>query len=147
VGRGFSVTAFDISTSAINWCRHRFPNSRVSYEVHDAFAPRREWQHAFDLVVEAYTLQVLPPAARPRVMQQIARWVAPGGILLVISRGRGADESEGQMPWPLTRDEVSRFAAVGLVLERFEDYLDHEEPPVRRFRVCFRCAANKGVEE
>src|SRR5689334_6507239 len=28
---GFRVTAFDISPSAIAWCRRRFPDSRVEY--------------------------------------------------------------------------------------------------------------------
>jgi hypothetical protein len=30
------------------------------------------------------------------------------------------------------------FIEHGLILEQFEDYLDEESPPVRRFRVEFR---------
>lgn len=48
-----------------------------------------------------YTLQVLPPAARPPAMRRMAEWVASGGVLLVITRGREPDEPEGNMPWPL----------------------------------------------
>src|SRR5919106_5037377 len=61
---GWSVVAFDISAEAIRWARQRFPESGVSYRVVDLFHPPQEWRHAFDLVVEAYTLQVLPPELR-----------------------------------------------------------------------------------
>ena len=39
------------------------------------------------------------------------------------------------MPWPLTRRELDLFQSYGLQQAQFEDYLDHEEPPARRFRV------------
>ena len=40
--RGFSVTAFDISPTAIAWCMRRFPLSKVRYETAVSFfAPRR----------------------------------------------------------------------------------------------------------
>ena len=42
------------------------------------------------------------------------------------------------MPWPLTEAEVRRFGAFGLTETFFEDFVDSEEPPVRRFRACFR---------
>src|SRR3954465_1669871 len=61
---GWSVVAFDISAEAIRWARERFPKSLVSYRVVDLFDAPSDWRHQFDLVVEAYTLQVLPPALR-----------------------------------------------------------------------------------
>ena len=97
-----------------------------------------EWTHAFDFVLESYTLQVLPPAERSLARQQIADFVAKGGTLLVIARGRNADDDPGLMPWPLLEDEVRQFEASGLQLVNFEDYLDNETPPVRRFRAEFR---------
>jgi hypothetical protein len=39
------------------------------------------------------------------------------------------------MPWPLTRDEILQFETTGLTIAEFEDFLDNESPPVRRFRV------------
>jgi SAM-dependent methyltransferase len=137
-GRGFRVTAFDISATAIAWCRKRYPESCVTYAVHDLFQPPQTWRRAFDLVVEAYTLQVLPPMVRPQAIHQIAEWVSPDGVLLVIARGREPTEPEGEMPWPLTREELFGFERAGLVTEQFEDYLDAEEPPVRRFRVSYK---------
>jgi len=136
--RGYDVVSFDISQTAINWCALRFPASPVKAVVADLFAAPAEWNGAFDLVVESYTLQVLPPPVRAEAMRCIARFVAPGGTLLVIARGRDPSEDEGAMPWPLTRDELDDFTGAGLVAVSFEDYLDAEEPPVRRFRAEYR---------
>jgi hypothetical protein len=61
-----------------------------------------------------------------------------GATLLVIARGRGEDDDPGQMPWPLLPAELDPLRACGLREIRFEDYMDVEDPPVRRFRATFR---------
>ena len=136
--RGHQVVAFDVSQSAVDGARRRFPASPVRYEVADLLAPPARWDAAFDLVVECYTLQVLPPAARDEAMRALRRFVAPGGTLLVVARGREPDEATGRMPWPLTRAEIEAIAGDDLALDAFEDFVDAEEPPVRRFRATFR---------
>jgi hypothetical protein len=68
----------------------------------------------------------------------IASFAAYGGTLLVIARGRELSEPEGNMPWPLTKDELSLFETHGLKEVTFEDYMDSEDPPVRRFRGTYR---------
>jgi ubiquinone/menaquinone biosynthesis C-methylase UbiE len=136
--RGFKTTAFDISASAISWSQRRFPQSSVSYIVADLFSAPVEWEAKFDFVLESYTLQVLPPNLRAGAVHCIASFVTPGGTLLAITRGREPRESEGKMPWPLTKDELSLFEAQGLKEVSFEDYMDSEEPPVRRFRATYR---------
>lgn len=135
--RGFSTTAFDISETAIALSRKRFPGSAVSYTVKDLFSAPAEWRGRFQLVLESYTLQVLPRDLRAEAARRIASFVAPDGVLLVIARGSGADEPEGEMPWPLTREELSCFRDHGLLELSFEDFMDREEPPVRRFRAVF----------
>lgn len=135
--RGFETTAFDVSATAVDWCGRRFPRSRVSYVVADLLSAPKSWKGAFDFVLEAYTLQVLPPELRDRAMRSIASFVADGGLLLVIARGREPDETEGRMPWPLTGEELSVFRSFGLHDVSFEDYMDDEEPPVRRFRAMY----------
>ena len=136
---GFNVVAFDIAPTAIEWCRTRFPGSRVRYVVADLLAAPLAWDGAFDFVLEAFTVQVLTGDLRRQAIERIARFVAPGGTLLVIARGREPDDDPGSMPWPLTRAELELFAGGGLTLVRFEDYLDrHNDPPARRFRVEFR---------
>jgi SAM-dependent methyltransferase len=136
--RGLDVVAFDVSDSAVAQARRRFPASRVAYAAGDLLAPPDAWCGAFDLVAETYTLQVLPPAARAVAGRALRTLVAPGGTLLVIARGREPSEPEGAMPWPLTRAEIEGLAGDGLTLVAFEDFLDDEDPPVRRFRAVLR---------
>lgn len=132
--RGFSVTAFDISAEAINWCKRRYPDSTVDYAAADLFEPPAEWREAFHLVVEANTFQVLPSELRPSAISALVNCVTQGGSLLVIARGREPDDDPGSMPWPLTRGDLEPFTQSGLKLISFEDFFDQEDPPVRRFR-------------
>ena len=136
--RGFRVVAFDVSPTAVAEARRRFPQTRVDYRVADLLRLPAELDATFDLVVECYTLQVLPPQARAEAIASLRRTVAPGGSLLVVARGREPEEPQGQMPWPLTRTEVESLAGDGLHLIAFEDFVDDEDPPVRRFRAVFR---------
>lgn len=135
--RGYETTAFDISPSAIARSRARFPDSSVSYVQADLFSAPTEWLGRFDFVLESYTLQVLPPELRREAIRCIASFVAPGGTLLVIARGREPSESEGKMPWPLTKAELSLMDLHDLKQVSFEDYMDGEDPPVRRFMVTY----------
>jgi hypothetical protein len=137
-GQGLHVTAFDISPTAIHWCHPRFSQSAVSYEVHDLFSPPIAWQRAFDFVLEAYTLQVLPEHLRSAAARQIGEFVAVNGTLLVIARGRDERDDPGTIPWPLTRSGLREFNAAGLTEVNFEDYVEDETPPVRRFRAEYR---------
>ena len=136
--RGFEVVGFDISPTAIAWCKRLFPDSQVSYLVQNLLAAPAPWDHAFGLVLESYTLQTLPPELRLEAMARVARFVAPGGTLLVVCRGRDPGDGRGQMPWPLTRAELGAFREHGLAQSSFDDYMDDEDPPTRRFRVVYR---------
>jgi 2-polyprenyl-3-methyl-5-hydroxy-6-metoxy-1,4-benzoquinol methylase len=138
---GFQTTAFDISETAIRTCRKRFSATKVEYLAANLLDPTSTWLRAFHFVFEANTLQALPAALRPRAIENIADFLCPGGLLLVIARGREPSDPEGQMPWPLTRAELSAFNAAGLEELSFEDLLALEEPAepaVRRFRVLYR---------
>jgi SAM-dependent methyltransferase len=143
--RGFDVVAFDVSPTAVAEARARGRSARVDYRVLDLLHLPVELDAAFDLVVECYTLQVLPPEARAHAVAALRRTVAPGGALLIVARAREANEPEGQMPWPLTRAEIDAIASDGLTLVACEDFLDTEDPPVRRFRATFRRAAGDGA--
>jgi SAM-dependent methyltransferase len=135
--RGLEVTAFDVSEAAVAVARTRFGDAKIRFVTADALALPPAWRGAFALVVEVYTLQVLPPAPRAQAARELAAAVAPGGTLVVVARGREADEPEGQMPWPLLRREVEAIAAHGLRLVELDDYLDDESPPVRRLVATF----------
>lgn len=138
-GRGFQVTAFDISPTAIAWCKQRFPDSKVDYRVVDLFAPPAEWLHRFDLVTEVYTIQALPAQIRPDAIAKIGSFVAPGGHLVVVCRGRNPEDPCENLPFPLTQQELKAFEATGLEQIGFEDFSDTitESNPARRFRVTY----------
>ncbi len=137
----FKTTAFDISKTAIAATKKRYPNSKVEYVVADLFDPPASWLRAFDFVLEIYTVQAFTGDLRARAIAKIAEFVAPGGRLLAIARGRGEGEPEVQgPPWPLTREEIDGFRRAGLEEELFEDYADPEPPWVRRFRGLYRRA-------
>src|SRR5277367_79847 len=85
---GFETTAFDISPTAVEGCRKRFPKSPVEYVAADLLAPPSAWSQHFDFVFEAYTFQVLTPALRRVAIQKTAEFLKPGGMLLVVARGR-----------------------------------------------------------
>jgi SAM-dependent methyltransferase len=138
---GFRTTAFDISETAVRVSRKRFPTTTVEYLAANLLEPPSQWRRTFHFVFEANTLQVLPAALRSRAIENIARFLCPAGLLLVIARGRESADPEGQMPWPLTRSELSGFTAAGLEELSFEDLLDLDdpaEPAVRRFRVLYK---------
>ena len=129
-GRGFAVTAFDISPTAIAWCQSRFAGSAVRYLTADLFAHTLQ---PADLVLESYTLQALPRPYRASAITAIAALV--GKRLLVICRGCDAPEPGEGIPWPLTPEELAGFEAAGLRKTAFEDFLDGKQPPRRRFRI------------
>jgi SAM-dependent methyltransferase len=135
--RGYDVVAFDISATAVEGCRARYPKSRVEYVAADALAPPAAWIGRFDLVFESYTLQVLPPGARRDAIAALASLAAPRGRLLVLCRAREPEDPPGQLPWPLTRDELAAFRDHGFRELAFESFYDAEDPPVRRFRALY----------
>lgn len=135
--RGYYVTAFDIAATAIDWCQKRFGAiPQVEFLTADLYHAPAAWQNHFDLVFESYTLQALPANVRAEAAAHIASFVAPGGRLLLICRGRESSDDPGSLPWPLTRAEIATLP--GLTTLAFEDFLDHENPPQRRFRVEYK---------
>jgi len=144
--RGYRTLAFDVSPTAVAAARRRFPGSAVEYVTADLLSPPMPWAGAFDLVVEAYTVQVLTGDARRTGIARIVDLVAPGGRLLVVARARDEADDPGAMPWPLTRRELESFADHGLVVDSVDDLVDDEDGrPVRRWRAWFTRPPSKAV--
>jgi hypothetical protein len=123
--RGFEVTAFDLSPTAIERARERFPDSAVDYRVADLLDLPAEWSGRFDLVVEIRTLQSLPIAVRAPAATAIAGTVAPGGLLWLFALGRETHQPGERRPWPVTTEELAVLEAAGLTWESHrEDLLD-----------------------
>ena len=134
---GFDVSAFDISPTAIEWAKRLHAERDIKFEVADLFEPFRGWLGAFDFVLEVYTIQPLPLEMRERAIDSVAAFVAPGGELVVVTRGREDDESVEELPWPLSRKDLSRFEGNGLKQTHFEIQEGDEEPPAPRFVVVY----------
>jgi SAM-dependent methyltransferase len=117
---GFATVAFDISPTAVEAARARFPGSSVEYRVADLLDPPAEWGQAFDFVFESFTAQALPEPQRGEAILRVGPMVGPGGTLLVVAAARDAVEHADGPPWPLTPAEVEAFATDGLDPIRIE---------------------------
>lgn len=130
--RGLDVTAFDVSSEAIAWCRRRFPESSVEYIVADLFDQPKAWSRAFDLVVELHTVQSLPLNLRDEALAAVADPVAPGGTLLVVAWGRPDGTKTEGPPWRVSREEVAFLARTGLNETGFDEMDDFLRVEYRR---------------
>jgi uncharacterized UPF0146 family protein len=128
---GFEVTAFDISPAAIEWARKLHQDTNIQFETADLFKPFSGWLAAFDFVLEVYTIQPLPIEMRSQVIDAVSEFVAPGGKLVVVTRGREEHEEPELLPWPLSRKDLERFTQNGLVETDFDTYLDPDDEQKR----------------
>src|SRR5438128_9876530 len=114
--RGYRVTAFDLSPTAIQLASGRFPDLGIDFQVADALALPEAWHGTFDFVFEAYTLQSLPPDLRRKAFENCGALPASGGSLLIVARLRNDGDAPPPVPpWPLTRTEL-RDVPAGLLL-------------------------------
>jgi hypothetical protein len=112
-GLGLSVTGFDVSATAIDLARQRFPGPEFCHANLFALSPL--WFRSFDLVVDIYTVQAMPRPVRSAAVAALRQLVAPGGTLLIIQAVLGPDDDPDEgPPWPMTRPELDSFAADGL---------------------------------
>ncbi len=133
---GFKVTAFDLSETAIRWAAKRFPDLQIDWRVADLVNPPEDFYGVFDLVNETYTLQALRPPFREAAIKSLARFVKRGGTLLIVGRGRHAEEPENPPPWPLVHSELDCLLEAGLKLVGFDDFhTERKGRPVRHFRI------------
>lgn len=140
--RGYEVTAFDCSPSAIAWARKLDPANARCYAQADLFQPPQRWRHRFDLVVEINTIQALSPDLRLGAMSAIADLISPHGHLLVICRGSDEPRSiEDGPPWALTESELLEAAALASLrpVQPVSAFMDEEEDgsSVQRMRALF----------
>ncbi len=132
---GFRVTAFDISPTAIDWARKIHAGSDIKFFAADLFNAPKEWFAAFEFVLEVYTIQPLPLEMRSQTIDAIANFVEFKGKLLVVTRGREDDEIPTELPWALSKKDLSRFLVNQFKQTDFREMLGDEEPPIRRFVV------------
>jgi SAM-dependent methyltransferase len=119
---GFSVTAFDISPTAIEWAKRLHAQTDIQFYVADLFSPPAAWIYdpedpetaGFEFVLEIYTIQPLPLELRPRVIDAVGNFVGENGRLVIVTRGREDDEVPDEVPWPVSRLDLSQLEMNGL---------------------------------
>lgn len=131
---GFEVIGFDISPSAIELCKNRYPDSNVSYLVADLFDYNKEWLGTFDVVYECNTIQVLPGDYRIKARVAMSRLLNKNGHILVSCRSRKEAEQLNDIPLPLDKKEISAFVTQDKLKEiSFLAYDDNQTPRVPHF--------------
>lgn len=134
---GMQVCAIDISPTAIEWVKKRFPASQVDYRAVDLLAMTDDWQARFEFINEIYTLQALPDSLRPKAIAAIAALLAPGGTLHLVCRGRSEDEVSDGPPWALSESEIMAFESHRLKCRSFERFDAYDDSNWPRFRFVF----------
>lgn len=132
-GLGYATAAFDVSATALRAARRRFPQSAVQFTVADLLVPPDAWRAGFDLVVESLTVQSLPPTVHRVAIENVARFVAPGGTLLVIASALAAGDPGEVPPWPLSRVEIDAFTGHGLQAVRLDLIPVPQDPTAHRW--------------
>ncbi len=141
MSRGYEVTAFDCSETAVEWAKEIDPGVADSFHVADLTDLPLRWRHRFDLVVEINTIQALPPDRREATCRHIKDLLSPHGYLLVICRGASEPVApDDGPPWALTEDELAVVTTeAGLVVQgSVTTFLDNEVPPVMRMRGLYK---------
>lgn len=133
--RGYKVTAFDISKTAIAWAKKRFRESRVTYEVADLFEISNRRAGSFDFVFESYTVQALPRDVRSKAIDAVTNFVAKNGELLVVARAWRGEGLENGPPWPITDEEMKHFESK-LALRTKEEFTEADNN-TRRIRCLY----------
>ena len=132
--KGWTVTAFDLSESAIHWAQELHANQTISWEVGDLLEPNPTWIGKFDLVLEVHILQAIPEIFRIPASQNLAPFVRQGGQLICIGRMENplnTIEVDGP-PWPL---EQSFIESIGKTLNPTDMYIvQYEEENHLRYR-------------
>ncbi len=112
---GFKVTAFDVSDSAIELCKKRFPTSTVNFVQADLIKGIPEWKHQFDVVLEIFTIQALPPKYENVLIEHIADFVKENGQLILITEIKEEKRNfENGPPWLLNSTYINAFESLGL---------------------------------
>ena len=126
---GFNVTAFDISEHCVDWCKERFPNSKVEWVVADILDPKQEWYGNFDLIVEIHILQAIPDGGiREKAAEQMPKLLADDGKMLCIGRLDDGRQTIQPPPWPLKQtwlnDSFAMLESLEFTPFRNDDSLD-----------------------
>ncbi len=113
--KGYQVTAFDVSASAVELCKKRFPDSKVEFVQADLIEGVSDWNGQFDLVLEIFTIQALPPKYEETLIKHVSDFVSDNGELVMITEVQNEPRTfEKGPPWLLNADYIISFENLGL---------------------------------
>lgn len=141
LNRGFDVTAFDCSPSAVEWARRRHPRHADSFVCADVRSAPSRWRHRFDLVVDVNNVPWIAEEERAAYLGGVVDLLHPNGAMLMICAGAEEPASMDDNPSnPLTSQELLHLLCrFGLTPSRdLDDFSDDHDPPRRWLRGCFR---------
>ena len=108
--KGWKVTAFDVSESAVEWASQLHKGKEIDWLVGDLVQPEQRWKEAFDLVLEVHILQAIPKEIRNRAYRNLSPLLDREGLLMCIGRlANGLEEENDAPPWPLSRDFIHQI--------------------------------------
>ena len=102
--RAGASTGFDLSPRAIAWAKPAISGTRILLRRICSQPPAGGMAPSISCTSATPCRPCRTRRAR-EAMRQIARFVRPGGTLLVIARARDGSGPAAGPPWPLTRDE------------------------------------------
>lgn len=119
---GYQVTAFDLSVTAIDWCKERFKDSTINFLAADLFDLPDTLLEGFDFVFEARTIQSIPTSLRTQTIEAMAATLKPNGKILVLANGRHENEQIVGPPWPLLAKELASFEDLEFKKLKFDTF-------------------------
>ena len=131
IGRGFDAVGVDVSPTAAEWAKQRWPEHADAFLCEDLLNVPTRLRGRFDLVVEIHTIQSVEPSLRPAIAAGIASLRHPRGCVMAVCRKREeciALGDEAGPPWGLTQCELEELMrSQGLcAVEPFEELTEEE---------------------
>ena len=120
--KGWNVTAFDISETAIKWASEIHKDSEIEWKVADLFYLPDSWQMRYDLVLEVHILQAIQEDLMIEAREKLAPLVSTNGHLVCIGKLRINDEIVEGPPWPMSKESIEE---TGKELDIVEFHVSH----------------------
>ena len=129
--KGWKVTAFDVSESAVEWASQLHKGKEIDWLVGDLVQPEQRWKEAFDLVLEVHILQAIPKEIRNSAYRNLSPLLDRHGLLMCIGRlADGLEEENDAPPWPLSRDFIHQIGE-GLSVVEFHPSVGPDKEEIR----------------
>lgn len=135
VALGASVTAVDLSSEMLGRFRNKLEGQGLHAELIEADVSQHQPESVYDVVVANYFLNLFEASRASAMLDQLAQWLRPGGLLLISDFARPSGSLLGQMLSELYYRPVNAVAwALGLcALHPILDYASMLDPT--RFRI------------